>query len=299
MIYRYFYIHILFILSLSYISCDTKNPVNDNGGLSPYTQIDFAASWSPDGSKIVFTRRTTELETSGIYILDYPGLNMYMLTSGITDFPDWSYDSRYILYSEGGGLRRINMTGDSIEFLLPANPVRYSSWKWNPEWVTLSLGNEQDVSFDINLYNVSTNELISLDEKGVNPSWNRTGDKIAYLKPVLDESGARIGDSLMIFEVALNNKIFVKDLRQPDYKISSYPKMRADKIYFSSMDSDGKTYVYSINVNGSNLVKLVANQSIHPDITPGGKLIYTNREHGNGFLWEMDISTGVKRQITF
>jgi Tol biopolymer transport system component len=280
-------------------SCDKSDPISGNGGLSDYAQIDYGASWSHDESKILFIRRSNDFKTSGLFILNHSNLSIQMLVNGLMDYPDWSYDTRKVIYTLIGELNMINLTGDTLNVLFPGGLVKSASWKWNPNWIVMTLGQIQSNSFELNLFNPATNDIQPLNETGFQPSWSENGEDIVYLKPIFDNNGLQVGDSLMIFETGPNRKTLVREMNQPVHKISSFPKFHGNKIYFSSTATDGKTFVYSINIDGSNLTKIITTQSISPDISQSGILIYTNREPGNGHLWEMNLNTGVNRQITF
>ncbi len=78
-----------------------------------------------------------------------------------------------------------------------------------------------------------------------------------------------------------------------------YPLFAGAEIIFCSMDKDGYVYIYKMQRNGNNIVKLTETQGYSPDYSLiSQKIIYTNRDKGNGRLWTMDKNGDNKVQLT-
>ncbi len=98
---------------------------------SPTLGQDFNPDWSPDGTKIVFSRITSSTMGSELYVMNADGSNLHKvpntLTGGSDIKPSWSPDGKRIVYHsfqggttyaqiytispDGSGLKSLNRTG--------------------------------------------------------------------------------------------------------------------------------------------------------------------------------------------
>ncbi len=91
----------------------------------PGTFLDDQPAKSPDGTKVVFARRTTASGPSQLWVIDADGLNPQALTSGTGDntAPAWSPDGQKIAFqSNRTGLERDRRLGRQLE-RRPGQPV--------------------------------------------------------------------------------------------------------------------------------------------------------------------------------
>jgi Tol biopolymer transport system component len=111
---------------------------------------DAFPTWSPDGTRIAFTRRQTS--DSGIYVMNADGSSQIKLTNGSDAFPAWSPDGTRIAFTRW-------QTSDSAIYVINAD------------------GSDQTILTDesgINSYE---------------PVWSPTGTKIAYTRVVANQDG--------------------------------------------------------------------------------------------------------------
>ena len=79
-----------------------------------------------------------------------------------------------------------------------------------------------------------------------------------------------------------------------------YPVFAGDRFIFCSADSTGSVYIYSMDTDGKNILKLTSGQGYSPDFSfANNKIVYTNRSPGNGRIWIMDKNGDNKMQVTF
>jgi len=73
-------------------------------------ELDQPADWSPDGTKILFTRFDGDGPGSSVYVVDIDGSHMRKLARGIAG--TWSPDGTKIVYSRGSPGRLVVMRSD-------------------------------------------------------------------------------------------------------------------------------------------------------------------------------------------
>src|SRR6266516_1952285 len=119
----------------------TTNVQLGSDGQGPFYGWDTQPSWSPDGSRIVFSSNRDGLSSVELYIMNSDGSNQTRLTNNISDdlSPTWSPDSQRIaFYSNGGsrfGINIMNRDGSNVvnvthEASMPA---------WSPDGTRLAI----------------------------------------------------------------------------------------------------------------------------------------------------------------
>jgi Tol biopolymer transport system component len=134
------------------MNADGSNPVR----LSNEPMYDDYPDWSPDGSRIVFSRHWGS--DYGIHVMDANGSNLARLTTGGMDFqPRWSPDGERIgfLSSRGGpstwgGRIRIHVMdrdGSNITPLpVPEDVIRdVTSFAWSPDRSKIAFGYDDSI----------------------------------------------------------------------------------------------------------------------------------------------------------
>ena len=90
--------------------------------------IDWAPAWSPDGTRIAFTRTTDEHRSYQIYIMRGDGSGVRRLTHGRFDTQaSWSPNGDWIAYAAADGLRLVRPDGAGGHRVL-RDVVTHPSW---------------------------------------------------------------------------------------------------------------------------------------------------------------------------
>ena len=90
-------------------------------------------SWSPDGTKIVYS----DPSNGGIFVMNADGSNpTELVASG--DFPSWSPDGTKIAYFDGGSMHTINPDGSGSTTVITDSNINLYRPAWSPDSSTLA-----------------------------------------------------------------------------------------------------------------------------------------------------------------
>lgn len=292
----------LFIININLIviaGCQDQANTPTPGEFAEYTQIDFEPSWNLSGNKITYAHSNVDPDFSGIYSIDSDGSNYIHLISGFATGPDWSPDESHIVYTQFNDLYVSKSNGDSISRLTFGS--RSNNPKWSGNENLIAYGRTNSVSSDIYVIRPDGSDNTLIDSNGKYPSWVDDTNSLIYFKQINEgKYNSQIGDSLVqyFFNTGQINTIAV--LKGDNYKFNSYPNMTDNGIIFCSKNNSGYSYIYKIDLNGENINRLTETQGYSPDYCSlNQKIVYTDRNIGNGRLWIMDTNGSNKTQITY
>lgn len=290
---------VLLLLTIDFISGCNDNPEDPDGNqVAEYTQIDFEPAAFPDGNKILYIHNDVNYEFTGLYVLDLSTVENQLLYNSNVRCPDLSNDLSRIAYSQNNFLMKMNINADSQQVLRSTGMNYYPKWNSDGSRILYS-----DIS------NSSSKGIRLIDSDGENdlllvpggnfPEWKDNSNTILYLKSFKDGSGNTAGDTLYEYRINENLNIFIYVLQGDEHIYNSYLNYSGGDIVFCSTSKTGYSYIYRIT-NSGNLEKLTITQGWSPCVnSSSGKIYYTNRNRGNGRLWEMNRDGSGKKQITF
>jgi Tol biopolymer transport system component len=140
-------------------------------------------SWSPDGSRIVFS----DLATRKAYVVDLDGGNARALLDS-ADQPVWSPDGQrlaYVVLDEGRqnvGLALARADGSGQRLLTKGNVL---SPAWSPDGNTIAFTRNLGTSHQIDVINLDGKDERTVAGGAVGfpgPAWSPDGDAIAYTR---------------------------------------------------------------------------------------------------------------------
>ncbi len=251
----------------------------DGSGVQQITNDQYWHSegrWSPNADKIVCnTYENSSTAGNEMVIMNPDGSNKVFLGYGnqmawspdgkqiaFVYFPsaEWGsmYQFIYVINADGTNLKQI--TSDSLEVI--------NSPCWSKDGSKIYFAsNRYDVSKNYpEIYYMNNNGAnvtrVTFTQKGfsVSPSISPAGDKIAFLSTMNNASAA----SIYISDLNGNNKILIAT--PPNNEVYNFPRWSPDgqSILFAALTGSAKIFIYKVNIDGTNLIKL-ADNATSPD----------------------------------
>ena len=270
-------------------SCSTDE-INSPSGAVEYSQIDFDAAWSKSGKMIAFIHNDLDAELSGLYLMDSSGSGMRQLVQGNVNSPDWSVSDTAIIFDNAGALSIVNVNSGIVRSLEPG-PNSHTG-KWNP--------------INNRIAYISNSDLYLSEPGGAGrtlimtscawPDWSPDGRYLFFLRSSQGSSGSRNGDTLYRYDSQTGMKFIVNYFLDEGYRYNSHLSISEEKAYFSSVFYDGSAHVYDYHFDNYFIARIVNSLSYSPDFNPvSGRLIYTNRERGDGRLWVIEANGSARK----
>ncbi len=257
------------------------------------TQVDVAAAWSPDGSKIVYHREPADAgkDTSwqfGAFIHNMAtGHETCLWPNVIFDGFTWSPDSRKLAVVQRGQVYIYDFDSDTL------HRITYRNQSYSPSW---SPCGDRIVFFDrfnyvgMQIYDLSMDSVLNI----VGEDRTFAGDWMPDCSTLVVIDSARYSEGkLYAYNLYSDALWLISD--KPGYKTSL------------AVSPDGKTVVFTVHYNlwtvptsGGEPHQLTTEGGEFPDWSPDGQwIVYTKDNHWNGYLWLMRPDGSEKHQLTF
>ncbi len=226
--------------------------------------VDFDPAWSPDGTKIAFTRGTGfEAE---VYVVNSDGSGVVNVTNraGYDAMPAWSPDGTKIAFTSiRDGYQEIdvmNADGSAVARLTYASEMTTAP-AWSPDGtrIAFSAYSYGDGFLHMYVMNADGSGVTELAGGGDSPRWSPDGTKIAFEALVCNNWF--FCDYYVSSDIYLMNADGSALTRLTDTAAwDSRPAWSPDgtEIAFSS-DRDGNFEIYLMNADGSGVKRLTDN----------------------------------------
>jgi len=250
---------------------------------------DWGPVWSPDGTRILFTRQAQDPQSwRSIHLMDADGGNIRRLTSGATsgkaheNNPEWSPDGKHITFTRASASYIIDADGNNLGLLTLIRQA-HSMDKWSPSgnFVTLRVARGESAQ-DIYLATTSGSggyrKLTDGDASHGSASWSPDGGKIAIGRTrasVHDEDVWGAGDIVVVNANGSNTEQLTSTFADegdpmwaPDGGMIAFQRKQCGVSDIFIMDADG-TNVRQLTDSGGEALNHVWSPVPRPRLSPG------------------------------
>lgn len=157
---------------------------------------DFGASWSPDGSSVVFV--SDRSGNPDLYILELRSRTVTKLTNTVNqaeDAPAWSPDGDQIAFVREGDLVVSSIGQPTPERQLTSTPAREGSPEWASDGTHLVFERELDLHI-LDLATGQEKAITQGPDADYDPSWSQDGSMVVFTRgraiALLDPRSGRV-----------------------------------------------------------------------------------------------------------
>jgi Tol biopolymer transport system component len=236
---------------------------SDDTQLTNYSGKDWAPSWSPDGTQIVF--ESLRHHASGeIYSMNADGSNVTRLTSNTfyDDWPDYSPDGSQIVFvSERNGsddelwVMNADGTGQTLLYDSAGDDTQPA---WSPDGTKIAFASNQSGNWEVYVIPSTGGTATNLTNHPALdniPAWSVDGSQIAW---VSDRTG------FDVYAMPATGGTATNISNHSDY--DSYPAYSPDGSLMAFISRrDGENEVWTMTVAGASPVQLTFNTAIEWD----------------------------------
>jgi len=285
------------------LSCQKDNPIN--GGKPPcldcpvdFRLTDFEPAWSPDGHTIAYVHGDTVNGQTGIWLIDTNGNNRHIIYASAGAYsPTWLPNGQWIAFSNGGQICKMKLNGDSLTQLTVAGSNFFPDWSPDGQWIVY----DRSLADGSGPAGVWIMKSDGMQKKvifgGSFPDWHPNGNIVIG---VIGTSPTSIWTRFVRYSIIQSGTI--DTLAAVVGNNNNYPKYFRDgtKIAFTSQPNGGKSQIWIMNSDGSNLHQLTSTQGYSCDWSPTGEwIVYTDSRAVSGRLWIIRIDGSGNHQLTF
>jgi len=288
-----------FIVSLSVFMISCSDNSTDSANQSEiFTQIDFEPSFISGGSKILYVHSDMNFEFAGIKIKDLSAGTDSLVINSNARCPQLSPDSKWMVYSINNYIVKVKFNGESQSVLKNTGINFFPKWSSDGSRLLFADIEKNSQQKGVWIINSDGSNASMIEEDASFPAWADSNNTIVFFKHIYDNAGNKNGDLIVMMNIDGSGKKIIYALSGNDHLQNTYLNYFNGEYVFSSLNAEGLSFIYKLDIN-RHIIKLTSTQGWSPAVNSSGtKIIYTNRDPGNGRLWEMDINGNGKRQIT-
>jgi DNA-binding CsgD family transcriptional regulator len=227
-------------------------------------EFDEQPAWSPDGTKIAFTRGTSRyVGSSDIYVAGADGSAVTRLTnlSGNEIRPTWSPDGSRIAFLYDTSLWVMNADGSAVTMIYGSTDLGISAPSWSPVGSRIvfhgySYDHNGRRASDIFTVNDDGSQLTRLTNDPANdalPAWSPDGARIAFVR-------APVGTTSVYGEIHVMNADGSNQVKLADNGTEPAWSPDGGTIAFTRRTSSDLE-IFSVGVDGTNEVNLTNSPS--------------------------------------
>lgn len=236
------------------MKADGSNQTNLSNSTSSF---DLLPDWSPDGSRIAFTKG------NGIWVMNADGSNKIQLTNPVNnegdERPSRSPNGSKIAFvrenANGGDIWVMNADGSNqVKLTTSAVDELNTDPRWSPDGTKIVFANVRNVRTSggtgVFVMNASGSNQVRLTDDGNRPDWSPDGSKIAFV------SGRNGNAEIYVMNPDGSNQTRVTN----NPALDAAPSWSPDGTKFVFVTNrDGNDEIYTMNADGSNSVRLTNN----------------------------------------
>jgi Tol biopolymer transport system component len=227
------------------------------------------ASWSPDGTKIIFISTKDKDGGSSIYTMNSDGTNVVRInhsTRGESN-PKFSPNSTKILFSSEvndiAHLYTMNTDGTNeiklTNFTNGTNPLWTGEASWSPDGTKIIFISSRDNDGGSSIYTIKSDgtNLVRINHNvrgESNPKFSPNGIKVLFESEVNDIAHVYTMNSDGSNEIKITN--FTNGTNPTYTGNASWSPDGAKVVFISSKDKDGGSSIYTMNSDGTNVVRI-------------------------------------------
>jgi Tol biopolymer transport system component len=223
------------------------------------TGIDQYPSFSPDGTKIIFT--SWRDGAHGIFVMNADGSNVRRVATEQSwiNFPTWSPDGTKIAYVYYEDIYVINADGSGRTILTPNTPSNESEPAWSPDGTKIAFVTDRDGRYSnteiyvMNADGSGQTRMTFNSMSDFHPAWSPDGAKIAFA------SYRNWAMNIHVMNADGSNQVNVSNTNGGDNRKPSWSADGSHLAYERATNTENGWDIYRMNADGSNQTRLTFN----------------------------------------